>query len=121
MGPYSGKRRKGCDPSGGASEGGRGAGRLWGKGPESHRPTPLLPLAAKELDALQQVWEATRDWEENWSRWKTGRFLDLQTEAMEAVAHGLSRRLLRLAKEYKARGGRGEAQGTAVRGRRQGF
>ncbi|XP_039087571.1 dynein heavy chain 2, axonemal [Hyaena hyaena] len=57
----------------------------------------------KELDALQQIWEATRDWEESWSRWKTGRFLDLQTEAMEAVAHGLSRRLLRLAKEYKDR------------------
>ncbi|XP_046278077.1 dynein axonemal heavy chain 2 isoform X2 [Marmota monax] len=55
----------------------------------------------KELDALQQVWEITRDWEENWSQWKTGRFLTLQTEAMESMAHGLFRRLTRLAKEYK--------------------
>ncbi|XP_032178397.1 dynein heavy chain 2, axonemal isoform X4 [Mustela erminea] len=57
----------------------------------------------KELEALQQVWEITRDWEENWSQWKTGRFLMLQTEAMEAMAHGLFRRLTRLAKEYKDR------------------
>ncbi|XP_048221841.1 dynein axonemal heavy chain 2 isoform X1 [Perognathus longimembris pacificus] len=57
----------------------------------------------KELDALQQVWEITRDWEESWSQWKTGRFLTLQTEAMETMAHGLFRRLTRLAKEYKDR------------------
>ncbi|XP_060146269.1 dynein axonemal heavy chain 2 isoform X4 [Globicephala melas] len=57
----------------------------------------------KELDALQQVWEITRDWEENWNQWKTGRFLTLQTEAMETTAHGLFRRLTRLAKEYKDR------------------
>ncbi|XP_062072422.1 dynein axonemal heavy chain 2 isoform X1 [Lepus europaeus] len=57
----------------------------------------------KELDALQQVWEITRDWEENWNQWKTGRFLTLQTENMESMAHGLFRRLTRLAKEYKDR------------------
>uniref|UniRef100_A0A8C5V6J6 Dynein axonemal heavy chain 2 n=1 Tax=Microcebus murinus TaxID=30608 RepID=A0A8C5V6J6_MICMU len=57
----------------------------------------------KELDALQQVWEITRDWEENWNQWKTGRFLTLQTEAMETMAHGLFRRLTKLAKEYKDR------------------
>ncbi|KAK7827526.1 hypothetical protein U0070_026732 [Myodes glareolus] len=57
----------------------------------------------KELDALQQVWEITRDWEESWNQWKTGCFLTLQTEAMESTAHGLFRRLTRLAKEYKDR------------------
>ncbi|XP_040604880.1 dynein heavy chain 2, axonemal isoform X1 [Mesocricetus auratus] len=57
----------------------------------------------KELDALQQVWEITRDWEESWNQWKTGCFLTLQTEAMESMAHGLFRRLTRLAKEYKDR------------------
>ncbi|KAK1331639.1 hypothetical protein QTO34_009597 [Cnephaeus nilssonii] len=57
----------------------------------------------KELDALQQIWEITRDWEENWNQWKTGRFLNLQTEAMETMAHGLFRRLTRLAKEFKDR------------------
>uniref|UniRef100_A0A8C5L4X8 Dynein axonemal heavy chain 2 n=1 Tax=Jaculus jaculus TaxID=51337 RepID=A0A8C5L4X8_JACJA len=57
----------------------------------------------KELDALQQVWEITRDWEESWSQWKTGCFLTLQTEAMETTAHGLFRRLTRLAKERDKR------------------
>ncbi|XP_075848159.1 dynein axonemal heavy chain 2 [Microtus pennsylvanicus] len=57
----------------------------------------------KELDALQQVWEITRDWEESWNQWKMGCFLTLQTEAMESMAHGLFRRLTRLAKEYKDR------------------
>ncbi|XP_006899240.1 PREDICTED: dynein heavy chain 2, axonemal [Elephantulus edwardii] len=65
--------------------------------------TCLLSLGFLELDAIQQVWEITWDWEENWSQWKTGRFLTLQTEAMETMAHGLFRRLTRLAKEYKDR------------------
>uniref|UniRef100_A0A2K5CLM4 Dynein axonemal heavy chain 2 n=1 Tax=Aotus nancymaae TaxID=37293 RepID=A0A2K5CLM4_AOTNA len=66
-------------------------------------PSKDLQNLEKELDALQQVWEITRDWEENWNQWKTGRFLTLQTETMETMAHGLFRRLTRLAKEYKDR------------------
>uniref|UniRef100_F1ST22 Dynein axonemal heavy chain 2 n=1 Tax=Sus scrofa TaxID=9823 RepID=F1ST22_PIG len=71
-------------------------------------PTPMshpfrILKQRLELDALQQVWEITRDWEENWNQWKTGRFLTLQTETMESMAHGLFRRLARLAKEYKDR------------------
>lgn len=70
-----------------------------------------LVWAPKELDALQQVWEITRDWEENWNQWKVGRFLTLQTEAMETMAHGLFRRLTRLAKEYKVCEARMEGRG----------
>ncbi|XP_074244239.1 dynein axonemal heavy chain 2 isoform X4 [Saimiri boliviensis] len=66
-------------------------------------PSKDLQNLEKELDALQQVWEITRDWEENWNQWKTGRFLTLQTDTMETTAHGLFRRLTRLAKEYKDR------------------
>uniref|UniRef100_F7E952 Dynein axonemal heavy chain 2 n=1 Tax=Callithrix jacchus TaxID=9483 RepID=F7E952_CALJA len=66
-------------------------------------PSKDLQNLEKELDALQQVWEITRDWEENWNQWKTGWFLTLQTETMETMAHGLFRRLTRLAKEYKDR------------------
>eukprot|EP00072_Mus_musculus_P064693 XP_011247383.1 PREDICTED: dynein heavy chain 2, axonemal isoform X9 [Mus musculus] len=62
-----------------------------------------LQILEKELDALQQVWEITRDWEESWNQWKMGCFQTLQTEAMESMAHGLFRRLTRLAKEYKDR------------------
>lgn len=66
----------------------------------------FLLSVMKELEALQQVWEITRDWEENWNQWKTGCFLTLQTEAMETMAHGLFRRLTRLAKEFKVCGER---------------
>uniref|UniRef100_F6YZ23 Dynein axonemal heavy chain 2 n=1 Tax=Monodelphis domestica TaxID=13616 RepID=F6YZ23_MONDO len=66
-------------------------------------PSKDLQNLEKELDALQQVWEITRDWEENWSQWKTGQFLTLQTETMENMAHGLFRRLTKLGKEYKDR------------------
>nr|XP_055113102.1 dynein axonemal heavy chain 2 isoform X1 [Symphalangus syndactylus] len=66
-------------------------------------PSKDLQNLEKELDALHQIWEITRDWEENWNEWKTGRFLTLQTETMETMAHGLFRRLTRLAKEYKDR------------------
>lgn len=71
-------------------------------------PKAVCPSSCprQELDALQQVWEITRDWEESWNQWKTGCFLTLQTEAMESMAHGLFRRLTRLAKEYKVRGDR---------------
>lgn len=69
-------------------------------------PSPPPPPAShpQELDALQQVWEITRDWEESWNQWKMGCFQTLQTEAMESMAHGLFRRLTRLAKEYKVSG-----------------
>lgn len=75
----------------------------------------LLLSPPQELDALQQVWEITRDWEESWNQWKMGCFLTLQTEAMESTAHGLFRRLTRLAKEYKVGGtawGSGKEGGT---------
>lgn len=79
---------------------------LWGGGGQG---LPCLRLSVsrphpQELDALQQVWEITRDWEESWNQWKMGCFLTLQTEAMESTAHGLFRRLTRLAKEYKVGG-----------------
>lgn len=85
----------------------------------SHGPQRACLLSAtQELDALQQVWEITRDWEENWNQWKTGRFLTLQTETMESMAHGLFRRLARLAKEYKVRGETAGAAGAAWEGGR---
>ncbi|XP_077117756.1 dynein axonemal heavy chain 2 [Ranitomeya variabilis] len=55
----------------------------------------------KDLDALQLVWEATKEWEQNWGEWKSGRFLTLQTEVMENTAQGLYRRLVKLSRELK--------------------
>ncbi|XP_018428368.1 PREDICTED: dynein heavy chain 2, axonemal [Nanorana parkeri] len=55
----------------------------------------------KDLDSLQLVWEATKEWEQNWRDWKSGRFLTLQTEIMENTAQGLFKRLSKLSRELK--------------------
>ena len=91
--------------SAGQGKGLRAVGEAEGR---SAMPKAVCPSSCprQELDALQQVGEITRDWEESWNQWKTGCFLTLQTEAMESMAHGLFRRLTRLAKEYKVLGDR---------------
>ncbi|KAG8540041.1 hypothetical protein GDO81_019936 [Engystomops pustulosus] len=60
-----------------------------------------LQTLEKDLDSVQLVWEATKEWDQNWSEWKSGRFLTLQTELMENTAQGLYRRLSRLSRELK--------------------
>ncbi|XP_030042289.1 dynein axonemal heavy chain 2 [Microcaecilia unicolor] len=60
-----------------------------------------LASIEKDLDTLQQVWEITREWEQNWEEWKAGCFLNLQTEVMENVAQSLFKRLTRLGREVK--------------------
>lgn len=49
------------------------------------------------------MWEATKEWEQNWGEWKSGSFLTLQTELMENTAQGLYRRLAKLSRELKVR------------------
>ncbi|CAJ0965699.1 unnamed protein product [Ranitomeya imitator] len=75
-----------------------------GRGAPSVLSCPTTVLTAtflQDLDALQLVWEATKEWEQNWGEWKSGRFLTLQTEVMENTAQGLYRRLVKLSRELK--------------------
>lgn len=55
----------------------------------------------QSLDKLQQVWEITKEWDENWNRWKLGRLASLQTESMEDAAQDLLKKLQTLQKELK--------------------
>ncbi|XP_063305793.1 dynein axonemal heavy chain 2 [Pelobates fuscus] len=55
----------------------------------------------KDLDSIQLVWEATQEWNQHWEKWKSGRFLTLETEVMENTAQGLYRRLTKLSRELK--------------------
>ncbi|XP_073510575.1 dynein axonemal heavy chain 2 isoform X2 [Phyllobates terribilis] len=66
-----------------------------------HPGSKDIQALEKDLDSLQLVWEATKEWEQNWGEWKSGRFLTLQTEVMENTAQGLYRRLVRLSRELK--------------------
>ncbi|KAM4675882.1 dynein axonemal heavy chain 2 [Discoglossus pictus] len=60
-----------------------------------------LNVLEKDLDSIQLVWEATKEWEQHWGEWKSGCFLTLQTEFMENTAQGLFRRLTKLSRELK--------------------
>ncbi|XP_053575482.1 dynein axonemal heavy chain 2 [Bombina bombina] len=60
-----------------------------------------LTAVERDLDSIQLVWEATKEWEQHWGQWKTGRFLTLETELMENTAQGLYRRLAKLSRELK--------------------
>ncbi|KAM8871594.1 dynein axonemal heavy chain 2 isoform 7-T7 [Synchiropus picturatus] len=55
----------------------------------------------KDLDSLQQVWEATREWSRHWDRWKLRPFTELQTETMERTAQDLFHKLRHLKEELK--------------------
>ncbi|KAK1153304.1 dynein heavy chain 2, axonemal [Acipenser oxyrinchus oxyrinchus] len=66
------------------------------------QPTSKEILALdKDLDMLQQTWRITKEWEGHWNDWKVGRFVDLQTDKMEAVAQGLFKKLLKLSRDLK--------------------
>ncbi|XP_029437782.1 dynein heavy chain 2, axonemal isoform X2 [Rhinatrema bivittatum] len=60
-----------------------------------------LAALEKDLDSIQQVWDATKEWEQHWEEWKPGRFLSLQTDVMENVAQTLFKKLNRLGRELK--------------------
>ncbi|KAM8972622.1 dynein axonemal heavy chain 2 [Pelodytes ibericus] len=62
-----------------------------------------LHALEKDLDSIQLVWEATKEWEHHWAEWKSGRFLTLETEFMENTAQSLYRRLTKLSRELKGK------------------
>ncbi|VDD80599.1 unnamed protein product [Mesocestoides corti] len=66
-------------------------------------PCKETTLIQKELDILEQIWNMNKEWEANWVQWKSGKFSDLQTMEMEALASATFRKFTRLARDYKNR------------------
>ncbi|XP_069502374.1 dynein axonemal heavy chain 2 [Ambystoma mexicanum] len=66
-----------------------------------HPLSKELQALERDLEAITQVWEATKEWETNWAEWKVGGFQTLQTETMENVATVLFKKLLKLGREFK--------------------
>ncbi|XP_078526452.1 dynein axonemal heavy chain 2 isoform X1 [Lissotriton helveticus] len=66
-----------------------------------HPLSKELQALEKDLDAIQQVWEATKEWETHWAEWKVGRFETLQTDNMENIASVLFRKLQKMGRELK--------------------
>ncbi|XP_071050357.1 dynein axonemal heavy chain 2 isoform X2 [Onthophagus taurus] len=63
-----------------------------------------LAALEKELAALQGVWEAAREWDIAWEKYKGGGFWTIETEEMEVTAQGLFRKLTRMSREFKDKG-----------------
>ena len=47
------------------------------------------------------MWALTLDWEDNWESWKSGQFMDLQTNEMENASVTAYKKLNKLARELK--------------------
>lgn len=47
------------------------------------------------------MWQLTQDWDSHWTKWKTGRFVDLQTPEMEKLSDTTFKKLHKLSRELK--------------------
>ena len=43
-------------------------------------------IILQELEQIETIWTLTKDWEEHWADWKSGKFTDLQTKDMEELS-----------------------------------
>ena len=60
-----------------------------------------LSALIKDVDFLAQIWEITIDWGKYWDAWKFGQFADLNTEEMENIAGGFSKKVGKLGRDIK--------------------
>ena len=45
----------------------------------------------------------TGEWEVNWEKWKSGRFVDLRTKEMEDVSTNIWKKLFKMSRELKVK------------------
>ena len=60
-----------------------------------------LTKVADDLDLLTQIWEVNVEWAGLWRGWSESRFSDLDTDAMEVVAGGYTKRVGKLGRTIK--------------------
>lgn len=60
-----------------------------------------LQQIEKDLEHLEQIWRITKEWEELWDSWKTGKFVELVTEDMETTAQVQLKKLNKVVREVK--------------------
>ncbi|KAK7102408.1 hypothetical protein V1264_020630 [Littorina saxatilis] len=64
-------------------------------------PSKEIASLEKDLETLEAVWQLTQDWDSHWTKWKTGRFVDLQTPEMEKLSDTTFKKLHKLSRELK--------------------
>ena len=57
----------------------------------------------QELEQIETIWTQTKDWEEHWADWKTGKFTELQTKEMEELSNNIYKKLHKMSRELKVR------------------
>ena len=73
-------------------------------------------VCVQDLGNLEQIWELNQEWECAWDSWKVGQFMQMDTESMGLQAQGMLKRVVKLGREVKVRGG---GDGEGKRGRRE--
>jgi dynein heavy chain len=71
---------------------------IFGIEPKEHED---LTATAKDLQLLGEIWTVTVEWKKLWDGWSEGKFDDLDTDAMENVAGGYTKKVGKLGREIK--------------------
>ena len=66
-------------------------------------PSKDIAKLESEMEQLQIIWEMTRDWDDLWETWKSGKFVNLVTKDMEETSNDMYRKLHRMGRELKDR------------------
>ncbi|KAK5609612.1 Dynein heavy chain 2, axonemal [Crenichthys baileyi] len=64
-------------------------------------PCKMIWTMEKDMDQLQQVWEISQEWDENWSNWRSVHLTKLQTQSMESTTQDMFRKLHVLQRDLK--------------------
>jgi dynein heavy chain len=57
----------------------------------------------KDIEALEQVWQLAKDWDENYNGWKTTIFATLETTDMDDYAQSQFKKLVKMARDLRVR------------------
>ncbi|XP_071165421.1 dynein axonemal heavy chain 2-like [Mytilus edulis] len=61
-------------------------------------PNKEIAFMEKDLQYIEDIWLMNKEWETSWAEWKVNKFVDLQTETMEATAIADHKKLLKYSK-----------------------
>uniref|UniRef100_A0A3P9PK94 Dynein axonemal heavy chain 2 n=1 Tax=Poecilia reticulata TaxID=8081 RepID=A0A3P9PK94_POERE len=67
-------------------------------------PCKFVMAMEKDMDQLQEVWEISHEWDENWENWKVLHLSQLQTRTMEETGLDMYKRLRALQRDLKLQG-----------------
>lgn len=60
-----------------------------------------MQLLEKDIDALEQVWKLTKEWDDNYGIWKLTIFKELETKEMDDVAQLQFKKLVKFSRELR--------------------